>query len=381
MTKIIKYPNPDVSQLEVSYLTEDKNAGETTLTVQNTTGFSPDDYIIIEQVGNEYAEMHQIDSIADISTLVLKTPIQHSHGKLTKIIKTLFNQVRLYRSADGTNYTLIQTKEINWQDKYNQVVFVDTTGSDEYWYKVEYFNSTNSLSIFSSPIKTPTKIGYLTVEEFKRETGIKGDDDTIAHALKYGSQEIFRKLFTGRQWKTATPNTEFELPVEVLEFADANLDGIIDRDDFLVWEEDVDGVRTYVTSDIASIDVDRHIITFNNPHPAPNKTLVFEYQLTYRKLVELDEALRRLNMLFAVNYLFRNIPFKRLQRGIGSWSINGVSVNFESSMLTDVIKSNSEEINHIIGMIGRIYSKKTAIRKPTPVGLSYIKSTLNFKSS
>jgi len=392
MTKIIKYKNPDISQYEYTQMTADKALGTTVLIVQNTTGFVTDNFIVIEQVGNEYAEMQQIDSIDTISQMTLKSGIQHSHGQITPVRLTLFNQMRLYRSTDNVTYSLIDTQDINWQDKFNQATFIDATGNDNYYYKVEYYNSVTTLSVMSSAIKTPTQIGYLTVEDFKKETGIKGDDDTIAHALKFGSQEIIRKLFTGRQYKTTEINNQFYLPTGLsgsgdgstcfpsgLEFADSNTDGLINKDDFLVYEEDNTGVRTYITSEITNVDVDRHLIEFSIQHPVPNKTLVFEYQLTYRKIADLDEALRRLNMLYAVNYVFRNIPFKRLQRGCGGWTINGVSVDFQNSMISDVIKSNETEILHIISMIGRVYTRFTQLRQPTVFGSQWIKSTLNWR--
>jgi len=388
MTKIITYPNPDISKQEVTYLSQDEAAGVTTLNVENTADFASNDYIVVEQVGNELCEMKQIDTIVSATSMSTLSITAFPHGTGIEIRKTLFNQARLYRSADNVTYNMIQTQDIDWQDKYGLINFIDPTGSDDYWYKVEYYNSTTTDSYMSSPIKTPTQFGYMTVEEFMNETGIKGDPNTIAHALNYGAEAIYRKLYTGRQYEAAvTPGTEFSIPTDStgefgsgLEFADANLDGKIDKDDFLAYEEDTDGVRTYVTSDIASVDVDRHLVTFNSPHPAANKKLIFEYQLTYRKLTELSEALRRLNMLYAVNYIFRSIPFKRLQRGIGGWTINGVSVDFQMGMLMDVVKQNEKEILDIISMMGRIYTRKTQLRYPSGKPLSWIKSTLNWTS-
>lgn len=378
MTKIIQYPNPDISKQEITYLAANVALAGTILTVQNTADYLVNDFIVIEQVGNEYAEMRQIATIPSASSMTVPA-VSFAHGILAPIRKTPFNQMRLYRSVDGSVYSMIETKTIDWQDKFNQAIFIDATGNDNYWYKVEYYNSVSTLSIMSSPIKTPTQIGYLTVEDFKRETGISADNDSCAHALRYGAQEIYRKLYTGRQFKTTAQNTQQQIAVEGLEFADQNLDGVIDKNDFVTYEEDQTGVRTYVTSDITSVDVDRHLLTFGTARPTSGKTLVVEFHLTCRKLTELDEKLRRLNMLWAANYIFRNIPIKRLQKGIGGWTINGVSIDFQMGMIQDLIKSNDQAIKDLVADISRVYLRTTQIRRPTQTDqLSWIKSTLRW---
>jgi len=388
MTKTITYPNPDLKDFECTQLSEDKTSAVTQFKVINTTDFEADQYIVIEQVGNEIAEQNQIDTITDLETINLKTTTGFAHGKLTPIKRTPYNKIRLHRSADGETYSQIDEKDIDWQDKYNQAVFIDPTGTDEYYYKIEYYNSTTSLSWFSSQIKIPTQIGYLTVEEFQRETGIKGNPETIAHALKYGAQMIFRKLYTHRLALSTAEQTQFKLDVGqdcggmgALEFADGNLDGKIDKEDFLAYEVDQDGVRTYVTSDITSIDVDRHLVTFGSTHPTNGRTLNIEYDLTFRKLAELDEAVRRLNLLHAVNYLFRNIPMRRMQRGVGSWSLNGVSIDFDGAELREIITSNNTEINGIVSDIQRIYIRFTNLRRPERKNYGYLRSTLHWTSN
>lgn len=377
--KVITYPNPDLKDMEYTIIAEDITAGATVLKVINTEGYEVDDYIVIEQVGCEIAELGQIGTIDTVSQITLKAGIKFAHGKLTPIRKTYFNQAKLNRSSDGTTYSTIDTINIKWEDHNNQIVISDSSGSDDYFYQIEYFNSENSLSIKSSPIKTMTPTGYLTIGEFKEESGIRGNDNVISRALFYGAENIKRKLFTAREFKSTVEGTKFELPVESLEFADRNLNGEIDTTDFTVWEEATDGVRTYVTSDISAIDVDRHLITFTNTHPTDGKTLVFEFELTYRKLTEFFELLRRLNTLYAVSYIFRNIPIGRLQTGIGSWSLNGVNINFEATQVSDTVKENKAEIDSILSDIAKVYTRKTRMREPSRRSMSWIKSTLRFE--
>jgi hypothetical protein len=242
-------------------------------------------------------------------------------------------------------------------------------------------------------MQTASPTGFLTVEEFKNITGIKGDDNYIAEALKFGVQTLARKLYVSRTDSSTVQDTIFWLldsqpttqqvgygPCHGLEFADGNLDGAVDKKDIVAYEVDSNGVRTYVSSDINNLDVDRHVITFNSVHPASGKSLIFEFYATYRKLSEQNELFKRLNLLYAANYVFRNVPLRRLQRGIGGWTINGVNVDFQMGLMKDTIKQNEEEIIQIIRDIQRIYIRGTTIHQPTTKPMSYIKSTLHWTS-
>lgn len=361
MTKIINYENPDVSENEITYLAVNIISGSATITVENTADFEVDDYVIIESVGNEQAEMLQIQSITSSDTIVFTTNVIFNHSIQAPIRKTYFNQARLYRSTDNITYTLIETKEIDWQDKYNKTNFVDNSGSDDYYYKVEYYNSTNLNSEISDPIKTITQAGFISINEFKQLTGIKASNEILSIDIRYGAETIARKLYTPRCYETGGTGTQFELPVGTLEFADTNYDLQITKDDFIAYEKDQDNVRTYITSDISSIDINRHLVTFNSSYPSANKSLVIEYLLTYRKLSEIEQSLKMLNALYAANNFFRNIPLRRMQRGIGGWNINGVSMDFQGGEIRQIIDDNNKEIIRLIMSIERLYTRKTRI--------------------
>ena len=390
--KLIQYPNPDISKQERTTLTSSLSPTNTVCPVVNNADFAVADYVVIDAIASDITELRQIATagVPIPTQIILSTGVSLVHSSGARITKTPFNQARLYRSLDNVTYTLVTTQPLDFQDPYNLINFTDNTGSDAYYYKVEYWNSTLSIGIMSSPIKTETIYGWITIQDFKAETGIKSDDAQVASALKYGAQMISRRIFTPRMYKTTLTGTSFNVPTDPsedvnndpfhMEYADRNIDGQISPLDFTIYEVDTAGVRTYVNSDVSSIDVDRHIINFTSQHPAPNKTLTFEYQITFRKLNELDAILRRLNTLYGVNFLFRNIPFKRLQRGIGGWTINNVTVDFQANMISDVIKSNDEEIKKLIASISKLYTRFTPIRMKQPVGISWIKSTLTWTS-
>lgn len=364
MTKIIDFQNPDITKTEITYLSASINAGLGVLTVQSTADFSVNDIVVIEDVGNEKCEMQKILNVASISQLTLDNNVVFNHEIITPIRKSYYNQMRLYRSTDNVTYTLIDTKNIDWQDKYNKTTFVDNTGSDAYWYKVEYYNSYNLNSKMSDPIKTITQPGFITVDEFRDMTGIKGTDEALAKIIRTGAEALARRLYTFRIYQSTQVNTQHFLDVGVLELADTNFNLQIDKEDLLAYEADADGVRTYVTANITSVDKDRHLVLFNSVYPTNGKTLYIEYHLTFRKISEMQETWKRLNALYSANYFLKTVPITKMQRGIGSWTLNGVTINFDGGELRNVTAENEKEIANLINLLMRFYSRPTRIGRP-----------------
>lgn len=387
--KIIQYQLPDISKMEVTKLENSAVAGSLTLTVENSTDFAVNDYIVIENVGNELAEMRQISAVPSAVGITVGAATTFAHQEETCIRKTPFNQARIYRSADNVTYNIIATLDLDWQDKWGLITYIDNTGDDSYYYKVEYWNSTTNAGIISGAIKTQTQTGFLTIDQFKEETGIIGNDLVISQALAYAAEQIKRHLYTKKQWQYGDnpADTSFNIPVNepdgcyasTLEFADANMDGILDKNDFVVWEEDTDGVRTYVTSDINNVDIDRHIVTFTNPHPSTDKKLVFEYYLTTRKFGDYAAKFRRLSQLYAMNYVYSTNIGKRMQRGISSWTLNGVNMNFDMNTTKQVMDMNEKQIKMLIEELQGVYIRTTRMREPDRRDWSWFKSTLHWR--
>ena len=377
MSKVIRFPNPDVQKDELTLLTSTITSAVGTLPVQNTADFSVNDYVLIEGVGNEFAEVTKVTAIPTVSSLTVLPTTKFAHDKLAPIRKVLYNKARLYRSTDNVTYTISITQDIDYQDRYNMIIFVDTTGNDSYWYKVEYYNDVSTISKMSDALKTASQIGYISLTDLKTETGFKTDDDILIHALRFTAQNLAIKLYSKRLVQLTGQDTRFQVGTDSWEFADVNLDGIIDKNDFVSWEEDLQThIKTFVTSDITAIDLDNKIVTFGNPHPTAGRKLVITYAIGPRRLEDMNDKLRRLCLLGATNYVIRNVPFRKLQTGISSWNINNVSVTFDEATLRSVIEANEKEWNQIISETQRIYTKFTAFRQPPMKDMNWIKSTL-----
>jgi len=144
--------HPEISRNEETRFTADSTAGATTLNVENTSGLSANDLILLEKLGQEKAEIVSVSSITNKTTLVCSaTSFAHSAG--TKIYKIDFDKIKIYRSTTGINgtYTLYET--INIAVDQDITEFTDTSGDTTTYYKFSFYNSViSSETDLSDPI-------------------------------------------------------------------------------------------------------------------------------------------------------------------------------------------------------------------------------------
>jgi len=128
---------------EISYLNGDIIANSGTLIVDNVTGLVQNDYLIIEKIGTEIAEIVKIASILG-QTITLSTTTVFAHTDNTQIQKIVYNQRKFYRATSKTGtYSLLTggTKDIE-VDRPDGTFFEDTDGLSTSWYKATYYNET-----------------------------------------------------------------------------------------------------------------------------------------------------------------------------------------------------------------------------------------------
>jgi len=111
---LLKLKNPNITDLERTQLTADASAAATSLSVDNTEGYAANNYIVVGELGTEGAEQVRITAITDDTTLAV-TALVFAHSDNDPVLKTLFNQLRVYNNADGFG-TSIATVNIDWNN-------------------------------------------------------------------------------------------------------------------------------------------------------------------------------------------------------------------------------------------------------------------------
>lgn len=201
---------------------------------------------------------------------------------------------------------------------------------------------------------------YITVDEFKKITGIELSNNEIELALNNGAQKLKDTIFVKKSFVYAQPTNKFQIDVPL---ADYNADGVADKKDISIYEFDK---NDYVNPDT---DLSDHIDSFNEKYGyivlddlyplVIGNNVVVDYYVAKYENDKMKPYLKRLNLLMASNTIFNNIPISRLQEGISEWNMNGVSVRFDLSSIKSIKEEIKLEINSLLKMVTPLIYEKT----------------------
>ena len=200
-----------------------------------------------------------------------------------------YNQARVYRatSREGT-YSLLTTQDMTDQSYY------DPDGTTNMWYKVDFYNSTNTtVSALSDPIKGGTYKGYCTVDDVRHICNLTTNDITdtqICNLIEYTTRELNADINVHHEEERLdyinsvkdnelnANNTTFY--TEDYPIGDNNDDGAVDTTDITVWEYSSDGEsRSQVT--VSSIVPNEGKLVLSNA-PASDVILKVTYKSCQR---------------------------------------------------------------------------------------------------
>lgn len=183
------------------------SASPVSLAVLNSQGYLANDIFILGTLASEISEKLTVTSIPDTSHINVAA-LTKAHTKFERITKLFGDKIKVYRAAnvDGTvpadaNFSVIATVDIDYDQK--ATVYVDAAGSNAYWYKFTYFNSTTS---------TQTDIGdstagrggidnYATIDSIRREAGLTNNkwiSDSQIDEKRQTAQAIIDSTLQGR---------------------------------------------------------------------------------------------------------------------------------------------------------------------------------------
>ena len=163
---------------ELTYLSADVSANSSSITVENADGFSADDYLVIEKIGTEQAELRQIGSISG-TTITLTSAVSFNHKNRIQVQKIYYNQRKFYSSSSKTGtYQAIPNgnpKDIE-VDRPDGTFFEDDNGTSSTWYKATYFNSTTSTETSlddAIPTQASQSNHYVSIYEIRKQAGFE----------------------------------------------------------------------------------------------------------------------------------------------------------------------------------------------------------------
>jgi hypothetical protein len=137
--------NPETDGLEKTYLSKVVQAGTNALTVKNADRIPQNSIILIGEMGMEQSEIAKIGPSGTSTTLPLQANLKFAHSADEPVYKLRYDKVIFYRSdtADGT-YTLIETVDIDVDNRDLKTEYEDTAGTGTSFYKTKFYNSVTS---------------------------------------------------------------------------------------------------------------------------------------------------------------------------------------------------------------------------------------------
>lgn len=152
---ILTLHNPDVTDYEKSYLTNDCSAGVTSINVKNNDRFAANDRVMLGEMGQEKTEIVTVSAVnGNGNGLTVGTTVfAHSADDPVTIMR--FDQVKFYRSTttETGTYSVVATKNMDVDNANLTTIYDDTTGLTTYYYKMTVYHSISTLeSDFSDVI-------------------------------------------------------------------------------------------------------------------------------------------------------------------------------------------------------------------------------------
>lgn len=359
---VIKYDNPDVTTTTTT-LSTDSTYGAIIISVADGSSFSTNDFILIESQGSEGNEIAKILTVVS-NVITVTAGLELSHKEGITITKLDYDQFIISESTDNAAWTELTTGDLEYQDSANKIRYEYTDWAYANYYKIEYYNSHDSTTTLATIQHNEDDFGYITISDLRNECNITTSitDATLIEGILKGVAWIKDVIYNTKTLETNQQDTTYILDTEGMLLADWNCDGVIDKEDFTIYEVDVDDKRTYLLHKVAKVFSRSARIEFKENVPSVRKTLVIQSPVTFRPLKDILSTLRQVNKLLAVNYILSNVPTERLVKGEFSWTAGGTTVTYDPNLIQEAIIKNEEFIKTIANGILKTYIRKSKLR-------------------
>ena len=187
---------------------------------------------------------------------------------------------------------------------------------------------------------------WVNINNFLSEYNINLDESIITLALNSSQKRIIDTIFLSKEQQLQGKSTSHIIECPIMNITGSE-DGELVNEDIDLWEEEYSNneiIEYDLNSNILSIENNRRsskVITDIEIPTEDGRKVYVRYKTGKAPVIEMLGTLQRLQSLLAIDYIFTNVPFQKLQKGISSWSLNGVSVSFDLDAMQKVKENNS----------------------------------------
>lgn len=140
----IRIQNPLLDKNYRTYINADYSA-TTTMTVANNVSFQANDILVVGEPREELTESKKINNVSGNTTFNLPSVLNFDHPKGTPIYRTLWDFVSIERAtSSGGVFAEITQSSIQWDNKLNETVYIDSAATSSYQYRFRFYNSSTS---------------------------------------------------------------------------------------------------------------------------------------------------------------------------------------------------------------------------------------------
>lgn len=126
---------PDTSTNELTYLSSDEAAGQTTLSVVSGNNFSANEYVLIGNVGSEQSEIVLVSGQSSSTLTTGATTFAHPRGTSVRFIP--FNQIEIDDDTDSS-FGSATTTTVNIRPDSSETFLEDIDGTSSTYYRVRF---------------------------------------------------------------------------------------------------------------------------------------------------------------------------------------------------------------------------------------------------
>lgn len=142
------------------------SASPVALTLVSNNSIAVNDYIVIGPLGSESSELKQVSAVSGSTSVTVPT-VSNAHLRYQEVTKLFGNSITVYRAPNVTGaqpadsaFVTFSGNTVAIDPDQPSTLYTDSTGSNAFWYKFVYTNTTSSASTSLSDSSAARGQGY-----------------------------------------------------------------------------------------------------------------------------------------------------------------------------------------------------------------------------
>lgn len=190
---------------------------------------------------------------------------------------------------------------------------------------------------------------WVSTTQIQSWTGISASSEVLERSLSFAEKDIIRKIFALRQYESGDSTTKHQIFRPIMS---VDGDTTISTTDLEAYEIDSNAYQYSLATYMTEVDEKSGWVSFNVDVPtSSDRTVVIESYVGRDWFDNMLVELQELEKLIATNKFYEFLQEDKLQEGITSWSLNGVSVSFDVGNLQRFIEKNNDRISKLMNQL------------------------------